>query len=243
MIIVADTDDGTFRLVTQPDHAHLAGQILSLWRADGLPANPRRRELIFAGRQHDNGWREADAAPRCAKGGLPVDFRFMAREQRIEIWERGTTRFLERRPYAALLIVRHARELHRDRRHDPGWRDFLGVLARRERELRRQLRIPGRTLAADYLLLDVADTISLAACIGSSGELDLPARGPDVLRGRFDGETGTVLLSPLPLARAATFRVLCRRIPLRCYRGDADLGGELAAARWQEFTVRLAGDP
>jgi len=29
---------------------------------------------------------------------------------------------------------------------------------------------------------------------------------------------------------------------VRPYRGDADLGGELAAARWEELRVRLVAD-
>lgn len=236
--MIVAVENGAYRLVTQPDHAHLAGELLSLWRADGLAVNPRRAEVIFAGREHDNGWREADAAPRCAADGRPVDFIAMAREQRIEIWERGTARFLRRRPYAALLIVRHARELHRDRRRDPGFRKVLGRLAALERRLRREQRVPGRILAADYRLLSIADNISLGACAGRRGELDLRVRcqaaGPSC---RLDA--GTVRLSPLPLAGATTFRVPCRRIPLRPYRGDADLGGELAAARWEELEIRV----
>ena len=36
-------DEGpTLALITQPDHAHFSGELLSLWRADGLPATPRR---------------------------------------------------------------------------------------------------------------------------------------------------------------------------------------------------------
>jgi hypothetical protein len=210
--------------------------VLSLWRADGLAENRRRGEVIFAGREHDNGWREADAAPRCDGAGRPVDFVTMPSEQRIEIWERGTLRFLERRPYAALLIARHARELHRDRRRDPRWRELLRRLAARERRLRRELRASGRSLAADYRLLGAADTISLAACAGWTGDLALPGRSARIDAG------GTVRLAPLPLAGATTFRVACRRIPLRTYRGDADLGGELAAARWEELPIRLAAE-
>jgi len=234
--VIVAVEDGAYRLVTQPDHAHLAGEILSLWRADGLAGSPRRGEVIFAGREHDNGWREADAAPRCDAIGRPVDFIGMPGEQRTEIWERGTRRFLERRPYAALLIVHHARELHRERRRDPEWREALGRLATRERRLRQALRVAGRALAADYRLLSAADTISLAACAGWTGRLALPGG-----RGLVDAG-GTVRLAPLPLAGATTFAVPCRRIPLRAYRGDADLGGELAAARWEELRVRLAGD-
>jgi hypothetical protein len=232
--VIVAVEAGAYRLVTQPDHAHLAGEILSLWRDDGLAASPRRAEVVFAGREHDNGWREADAAPRCDGAGRPVDFRAMPRQERIEIWEHGTSRFLERRPYASLLIVRHARELHRDRRREAIWRDFLRRLAVRERRLRQELKAGGRALAADYRLLGIADTLSLAACAGWTGELTLPG-----LRGRTDGNGG-LWLTPLPLAGATTLSVPCRRIPLRPYRGDADLGGELAAARWQELRVRLA---
>lgn len=234
--MIVALEAGAYRLVTQPDHAHLAGEILSLWRADGLVDSPRRGDVILAGREHDNGWREADAAPRCDVAGRPVDFVSMPREQRIEIWERGTMRFLTRCPYAALLIVRHARELHRDRRHEAVWRPFLRRLDARERRLRRELRAGSRDLAADYRLLGIADTLSLAVCAGWAGELALSG-----LRGSADG-AGTVRLTPLPLAGSTTFRVPCRRIPLRAYRGDADLGGELAAARWQELQVRLAAE-
>jgi hypothetical protein len=264
MIVAREAD--AYRLVTQPDHARLAGEMLALWRGDGLPANPRRAELIFAGREHDNGWREADAAPRCDGAGRPVDFAAMPRQERIEIWERGTTRFLEERmgrparPYAALLIVRHARELHRAARREAEWRDFVRRLATLERRLRLELGAGGRALAADYRLLNLADTLSLAACAGWTRALALPGLDARVewnlagglgrsaaastagAAGAADaGSAITLRLSPLPLAGATTFRVPCRRIPLRPYRGDADLGGELAAARWQELRVRLAG--
>jgi len=90
------------------------------------------------------------------------------------------------------------------------------------------------TLEEDYRWLDLADQISLAACAqwrepaGRHGVRIVPADG------------GAIGLDPFPLAGATTFRVACRRTPKRAYRGDADLGGELAAARWEERTVRIA---
>ncbi|HEY4588171.1 MAG TPA: hypothetical protein VII86_03045, partial [Thermoanaerobaculia bacterium] len=50
---------------------------------------------------------------------------------------------------------------------------------------------------------------------------------------------GGIGIDPFPLAGATTFRVACRRIPRRVCGGDADLGGELAAARWEERAVRI----
>jgi hypothetical protein len=232
MIVVSA--DGRFRFITQPDHAHFAGELLALWRADGLPDHPRRTDLIFAAREHDNGWREADAAPRWdAERGRPHDFLTLSRRERIAIWERGTRRFAAARPYAALLITRHALSLFGNRREEEGWQPFLSSLEDRERELRAATDALPEDLAADYRWIDLADQISLAAC----NRWQEPVERHGV---RIVPAGGTVHLDPFPLAGATTFRVPCRRVPRRAYRGDADLGGELAAARWEELPVRIA---
>lgn len=228
-------DEGeTLRLVTQPDHAHFAGELLSLWRAGGLPDNPRRAEVLFAAHEHDNGWRETDAAPLCdPASGRPLDFLGVPREVRVEVWQRGTARFAASRPYAARLIVRHAANLHRDRRGDPDWEELLGYLDELERGLADETGAGEEEVAADYRLLDLADLISLAVC----NRWREPIARHGVV-GRV--EDGTVRLDPFPLAGATAFAVPCRRIPNRRYQGDADLGGELAAARWDRFEVRVA---
>ncbi|MFL6192871.1 MAG: DUF3891 family protein [Thermoanaerobaculia bacterium] len=220
-------------LITQPDHAHLAGEILSLWRADGMPECPRRDDLLFAAREHDNGWREADAAPRWdPERGLPHDFITLPEPERVEIWERGPCRFAADRPYAALLITRHALNLFSNRRGDEAWDGLLGFLEDFERGLLAETGAAAGELEADYRFLDLADLISLTACTRR--------REP---AGRYgvaiEPGAGGLRIEPFPLAGATTFRVACRRIPRREYRGDADLGGELAAARWQEMTVQL----
>ncbi len=223
--------------VTQPDHAHLSGDILGLWRADGLPDNPRRAEVLFAGREHDNGWREADAAPRWdAAAGHPHTFVSMPTAERIAIWERATARFAASHPYATLLIAQHARALHRDRVGDEAWGDFHDYLDELERGLLEATGAAPEDVAADYRFLDLADLISLSAL----------NRAPERFArhgssGRREGDA--VHLDPFPLAGSTAFSVPCRRIPNRPYAGDADLGGELAAARWQSVRVRLAPEP
>ncbi|HEY4592176.1 MAG TPA: DUF3891 family protein [Thermoanaerobaculia bacterium] len=225
--------ESSFLLVTQPDHAHLAGEILSLWRADGLPDNPRRDDLLFAAREHDNGWREADAAPRWdAERGRPHDFITLPARERIAVWERGVCRFAAERPYASLLIARHALNLFGGRRGEEEWDRLLGFLEDFENGLIEQTGVEPETLEEDYRWLDLADQISLAAC----ARWREPARRYGVHIAPGDGGIG---LAPFPLAGATTFRVACRRIPQRAYRGDADLGGELAAARWEERAVRI----
>ena len=49
-------------LITQPDHAQLAATIMERWQEDGFPDSPRRAAILLAIREHDNGWREVDAA-------------------------------------------------------------------------------------------------------------------------------------------------------------------------------------
>jgi hypothetical protein len=232
VIVVAE--DPALRCITQPDHAHLSGEVLSLWRTGGVPDHPRRDDLVFAAREHDNGWREADAAPRWnAERERPHDFLSLPRQERIEIWERGACRFAAARPYAALLITRHALNLFRDRRRDEAWSAFVAFLDDLERGLLEESELSEEEVASDYRLIDLADQISLAAC----GGLQNPVERHGM---RIEASGGTVRLEPFPLAGATTFRVACRRIPRRAYRGDADLGGELAAARWESFRPRLS---
>jgi hypothetical protein len=223
-------------LITQPGHAHLAAEILSLWRADGLPDHPRRGDLLFAAREHDNGWREADAAPRWdAERGRPHDFLSLPARDRIEIWERGACRFAAERPYAALLIARHALNLFAGRRGEEGWDGLLDFLEDFARNLLEETGVDPRTLEADYRWIDLADQVSLAAC--ARWREPAGRHGVRIVPMPADNAVG---LDPFPLAGATTFQVACRRIPARVYRNDADLGGELAAARWEERAVRIA---
>ncbi len=233
---------GRLLVITQNDHAHLAGELLSLWRTDGLPQHPRRRELLFAAREHDNGWREVDSAPLCRPDGRPHDFTTVARELRWEIWRRGTVRYADSEPYAALLIVRHALHLHRAHRDDPAWSDVLTGWRDLAAELEEAAGVERADVDRDYRWIDLTDLLSLAACNrwrrplarrGFAAELRTPEDG--------DGLAGnTLVLDPFPLAGATTFEVGCRLIPDRAFSGDADFGSELAAARWRRYAVRLA---
>jgi len=231
MIVASEQD--SWRFVTQPDHAAFAAELLSLWRAEGVPEHPRRADLLFAVREHDNGWREADAAPRWDRERRrPHDFLTILRAARIEIWERGVSRFAGERPYAALLITRHARRLHRDRRGDAEWAGLLEMLDELERGLAEAAGAGEEEIAVDDRLLDRMDTLSLAACNGWTDPFE--RHGVHALL-----RDGALALDPFPLAGATTFRIPCRRIAQRDYGGDAALGGELAAARWSELTVRV----
>jgi hypothetical protein len=230
MIVVEDNTE--LLLVTQPDHARFAAQLLSLWRRRELREHPRRDLLLTAVREHDNGWREADAAPRIdPSSGRPYDFRSLPDEPRRELWRQGVERFATELPYVALLATEHARELHRGRLTEPGWTPFLAKLDERRDELLAAAALDVAELVGDYRWLELADTLSLAACLRSAVPIVRPG-----LRARW--QDGALEIEPFPLAGATTFEIPCRRIPDRRYGGEAELASALGAARWVRLAVR-----
>jgi len=252
MIVVAQ--NGMLRVITQNDHAHLAAELLALWRADQLPANPRRRELLFAAREHDNGWRETDAAPRFdAASGRPHDFISLPQGERRELWLRATERFVDAEPYGSLLILQHARNLHHSLREQADWRPLFARWHELEEELLGRTGASQEQLAADYRWIELTDLCSLSLCRSpgrspgrsrsrsaateAGHRIDEPLAGHGY-RGRLLGNT--LHLAPLPLAGATTFSVPSRLIADRPYRSDIDLAMELATARWGQTTVRVA---
>lgn len=238
--MIVHAESSVLRLVTQSDHAHLAGAILGLWRADGMPENPRREALLFAAREHDNGWREADAAPQVDPAtGQPYDFVHLPHTMRQEIWRRGTARHLEHHPYPALLILEHARALHSSQRGVAGWDELLAEWDEERSRLLADLALDAEAVRRDYRYLEIVDAIALAAAGGF--ERRFVRHGHRVrCRDRPKGAgIVEVEIDPFPLAGATTFSLACRRVPDRPYRSDSDLALAAATARWATLPIRL----
>ena len=90
-------------VITQPEHAGLAGRIMKHWLGD-LAGSPRRAEILVAVNEHDNGWRDVDAAPIVdpATGRL-LDFIHAPDHVRQDVWPRGVE-CLAATPYAAFTV-------------------------------------------------------------------------------------------------------------------------------------------
>lgn len=241
--------NGDLLLFCQNDHAHLSGELLSVWRDPILIDHPRREELLFAVRRHDNGWQETDAAPLLhPSGDRPHDFLSIPHPLRLEIWERGTARFAAERPYAALLITEHALRLLSPLKISSAAvssgsdtatpaeeakdaeDDILGRLRDRRDRLLVASGMDEESLAGDYRWLQLADFLSLVMCTDRRGPFSTWAGG-----GRL--EDGVLRLSPFPLAGATTLHIAARRLERRAFDGDADLGAALAACRWERWPV------
>lgn len=219
-------------LVTQSDHAHLAAEVVGLWRHPDLIDHPRRRALLRAIRLHDNGWREADSAPRVdADTGSPLDFTAIPDELRAEIWRRGILRYSEEDPYVALLVLRHARALHREP-PEPVAR-LLEEMEEAAEPWREAAGVSPSEIESDYPWIALGDTLSLVAA--SRWEQSRSVGGYEL---RWSDHR--VLVEPFPLAGVTRFRLSARRILSRPYRSDRDLAVELATARWERLDVRVA---
>lgn len=108
-------------LVTQPDHAALAGLLAAHWgnaefaRPGAFAASPDearlRREVVLAVAEHDNGWWEWEADPELSvEDGLPQGLGEVLRDpiSGMQRWRLGVPRLAARHPYASLLIGDHA---------------------------------------------------------------------------------------------------------------------------------------
>jgi hypothetical protein len=230
-VIVVD-EGAELRIITQPDHARFAAELFSVWRQRSFADHPRRRELLFAIREHDNGWREADAAPRVDPQRLrPHDFRSFPESERHSLWQRGILRFADEHPYASLLIAQHAASIHRPLSLD--WQNLFRALEETRQEWLARAEIESRQVLEDYRFLALADALSLNFCSRSADPWT-----DSTITAVADGNR--LLLEPFPLAGSTTLNVSVRWIPNQPYRTDSEVGSALARARWSRMPVRVA---
>ncbi len=92
-----------------------------------------------------------------------------------------------------------------------------------------------------YAWLNLADTISLAACALRTQRVELHGFRIQPIPGKAsDPIFSTIELSPLPLAGSTTFEITARTIENRGYSSDSDLTLALATARWHRLKIRIA---
>ena len=162
-MIVRLVEDALY-LITQPDHARLAGTIMG--HCVALASRPRRDAILHAIAEHDNGWAEEDAAPTVnPTTGDVVDFVNAPLDVRHGVWSRGVSR-LAGDPWAAALVAQHAITVYDRFRSDAAWTPFFARMAGARDAMVRASGLPLDDLAADYAFVRLGDLISLTFCTG-----------------------------------------------------------------------------
>jgi hypothetical protein len=220
-------------LITQPDHAALAGRIMRHWRGGGLQESARRSPILRAIDEHDNGWREVDAAPVLDDHtGRILDFVGLPEPDRRAIWPRGVER-LAATPYSAALVAQHAVHVYRRYRGTSSWDPFFV-----EMEVLRDthLRAAGLSqveLLIDYSFVRLGDLVSLTFCNGWT-EPQTDDAGEVGYTIRLDG--ARLIVTPDPFeGREIAIEIAGREVPDRPFRSTADAQAAYGSA--PEVTV------
>lgn len=220
--MIVRTFDDAIQLITQPEHAHLAGAIMTC--SVPLKARARHTSILHAVTEHDNGWEEVDAAPMVdTQTGEVVDFIRAPVNVRHGVWPRAVARLRDDR-WAAALVAQHAITAYDRFRKDPEWSTFFAGM---EKARDQMLGADGGSLddlLPDYAFVRLGDLISLAFCTATSEQLRFGDWSVRLAGTR-------VLVTPDAFGGAEIpIEITARALPKRPFRSDADLSDALKQA-------------
>jgi hypothetical protein len=222
-VVIVRPDGSSVVLITQPDHAALARRMMSRFVGRGFADAERRDSILHAVAEHDNGWREVDAAPIVGGDGRLLDFVTAPAEVRQAIWPRGARR-LEADPIAAALVAEHALYIYRRFRGDPAWAAFFTEMELIRDEFAAGADLAADELARDYFFVRIADLMSLVFCADWTEPQDLEDHVVWLDR-------GTLVVRPDPFGGAAiALDVPARRLPAASFASAADAARAFRAA-------------
>jgi hypothetical protein len=259
-------------VIRQTDHAMLSGFFAREWGNDLFQRPVLFESLCLAAREHDNGWREWESAPRLdPKTRLPFTFMSIPTEEHVELYQRGIERLIKVDRYASLLASLHCAGLYdRGRATMPGFsakyvkstelrfvNDFMQRLKLQQMRLKIDLRsnpvtkplYEDRSMEASARLLEALDRLSLYFCLGSIEDATIEGVPFHSERENVDwlvrplGDD-RILLAPYPFRRdALPVSILARRVPKRLYSNELDFQRTLALAPYYALNFTLrAGD-
>jgi hypothetical protein len=249
--MIVRPDASSLLLITQPDHARLAGRLMEAWRADGLPARPTRGRVLHATAAHDTGWEEEDAAPFLDAGtGLPCDFVAAPVHVRQRIWPRAVRKLAAEDGYVAALVAQHALTVYRRYGGDPEWTDFFDTLEALRDDLysawmasatadrRGNAAADGaHSFLQDYAIVGLGDLLSLTFC---NGWTEPQAR--EGYRAILQGDVLTIEPDPFDGA-SVRLDVRARRLPRRRYGSDAEVADAWVRAPVEVVAGQAVGAP
>jgi len=241
-MIVRETESDLY-LITQPDHAVLAAEIMTSWKHNGWPDHPRRDLVETATLHHDCGWKEVDASPRTDPvTGMPFSVFNLPLGERHAVWYRGVERTAEMDPYIGALVAHHAVTVYSRFNEVSEWHRFFQDMREMRKEHLAKSGLDMDTLEADYAIVALGDRASLVFCFATpeSSILGYDLRLTGAAEAAPDGELdgGRLVFSPDGFEGGESeISVIARQIPKRPFASDEDLAAALATAP----AVRILG--
>ena len=220
-MLISRRRDGLW-LITQPEHAALAGRLAAQWGNERFLLGPSAASLVRAATRHDDGWTVLDGAPViAAEEGRPAHFLEVPLADTVGPYGEGVDLIYEDDVHAGVLASLHWAGLYMSRwgvQDSPPVEHPLAreVVADQERRVAPHLRElwAGNGLRSDfegalwrdYEVLQALDLASLALCLldtrspTDAGADDIPV--PATLR-EIDQPAGGRLIPNVPTTGGA----------------------------------------
>jgi len=236
----------TWLLLSQVDHAHLAGEIAAVWGNDEVAALPEAGQLVPAVRDHDEGWSQWERTPAIDPvSGLPRNFTEMPMPVATDIWTQSILFCRQHSPLGAIWVSQHftflgenARESREDDSDDARAIDrFLSEQRAYRAACRAEIDdVPPAdletTIDVGFRWVRFFDAASLWLCCAERFDTD-QALAPDggALSLSPSPQTSNIMLEPWPLSvERLDLSVAARRIPARSLGSDAELQAAMRMA-------------
>lgn len=243
-------------LITQYDHAVLAGNIMERWGNERFSRPEPFEEVLFAVSEHDCGWKEWDSSPKVnPDNGYPANFMEMESSDQSDIWSRSFESHSGEHPCASALVALHfARFNQKLLGRDPSDKHAKYLKGEIVRFVSEKLGIDiddsnQGLIPADIKInlrfVQIGDIISLSLCHGwesmeiTDVPLDYEGNSASLIMKSGDGLNFTV--SPYPFSESLLkFQVGARKLGRKTFPGDEDLRLALDSSPYitLDFTIR-----
>ncbi|MCI0454611.1 MAG: DUF3891 family protein [Candidatus Dadabacteria bacterium] len=242
-------------LINQHDHAELSGEIMRHWGNDKFTKPVPYDEVIFAIKEHDNGWKEWDSTPEVNhENQYPKNFLEMTSLEQTEIWRRCFKRHSEEHPYASALIALHFGKLNEkslNKNSNNSYpktfhKEVIDFLSNSLNINKSNLDLSSfpKEVEVNLRLVQIGDIISLALCHGwTSNEigyapLNYDSSSTTLSIKSSDGINFTITPYPFSLP-SVRFQIRERRLNQKRFSKDSELRQMLSETKYEtiEFTI------
>lgn len=248
-------DDGNdWLLIAQADHAHLSGQVAAVWGNEAVPPLPVPDLLVPAIRDHDEGWRDWECAPKVDVGtGRPVQFTEMPMAESTAIWSRSIAFCGRGSPLGGIWVSRHfcwLAEQAQQNRTDPDDLAAIEAFLNQQEPLQRQWREEASAALDEeqveelirngFRFVQFFDRLSLWLCCAPRSEPYEIGFPVDQSLRLIPETPSDIKIAPWPLSiDRLELTVPVRRLLARPYTDDTDLRSTLTAAPLETLHWRL----